>query len=196
MNKPIKVEVNIPKRFNDIKQNGILTARMIPKEPRHDKINKMSPSPIRVFAVRMKKAWALSHPLSAQRRLWSDWADAQADLSLRWTHTHFVCFVMSQLKYGYLRMLLCPWARHFTPRKYWLITQEAVPPSRYDWKIVDWDVKPQHKQKTYAIAYTVPCTLSVICKRNYDWISQFYRFFLLIYSWMYCWVFHLSNISV
>ena len=40
----------------------------------------------------------------------------------------------------------CPWARHFTPRKYWLITQEAVAPSRYDWKIVDWDVKPQHKQ--------------------------------------------------
>ena len=42
--------------------------------------------------------------------------------------------------------VLCPWARHFTPRKYWLITQEAVAPSRYDWKIVDWDVKPQHKQ--------------------------------------------------
>ena len=42
--------------------------------------------------------------------------------------------------------LLCPWARHFTPRKYWLITQEAVAPSRHDWKIVDWDVKPQHKQ--------------------------------------------------
>ena len=36
--------------------------------------------------------------------------------------------------------------RHFTPRKYWLITQEAVAPSRHDWKIVDWDVKPQHKQ--------------------------------------------------
>ena len=32
------------------------------------------------------------------------------------------------------------------PRKYWLITQEAVAPSRYDWKIVDWDVKLQHKQ--------------------------------------------------
>ena len=42
--------------------------------------------------------------------------------------------------------VLCPWARHFTPRKYWLITQEEVAPSRYDWKIVDWDVKPQHKQ--------------------------------------------------
>ena len=42
--------------------------------------------------------------------------------------------------------VLCPWARHFTPRKYWLITQEAAARSRHDWKIVDWDVKPQHKQ--------------------------------------------------
>ena len=42
--------------------------------------------------------------------------------------------------------VLCPWARHFTPRKYWLITQEAMAPSRHDWKIFDWDVKPQHKQ--------------------------------------------------
>ena len=55
------------------------------------------PSLIRVFAVRMKKAWVLSYPLSAQRRLWSDWADAQADLSLRWAHSHFVGFVMSWL---------------------------------------------------------------------------------------------------
>ena len=42
--------------------------------------------------------------------------------------------------------VLCPWARYFTPRKYWLITQEAMAPSRHDWKIVDWDVKPQHNQ--------------------------------------------------
>ena len=44
------------------------------------------PSLIRVFAVRMKKAWVLSYPLSAQRRLWSDWADAQADPSFHWVH--------------------------------------------------------------------------------------------------------------
>ena len=44
--------------------------------------------------------------------------------------------------------VLCPWARHFTPRKYWLITQEAMAPSRYDWKIVDLDVKPQYNQPT------------------------------------------------
>ena len=55
------------------------------------------PSLIRVFVVHVKKPWVLSYPLSAQRRLWSDWADAQADLNLRWAHTHFVGFVISQL---------------------------------------------------------------------------------------------------
>ena len=44
--------------------------------------------------------------------------------------------------------VLCPLARHFNPQKYWLITQEAMAPSRHDWKIVDWDVKPQHNQPT------------------------------------------------
>ena len=55
------------------------------------------PSLIRVFAVRMKKPLVLSYRLSTQQRLLSDWADAQADLSLRWMHTHFVGFVMSRL---------------------------------------------------------------------------------------------------
>ena len=51
------------------------------------------PSLIRVFAVRMKKHWTLSYPLSAQRRLWSDSADAQADLSLRWAHSHLLVLI-------------------------------------------------------------------------------------------------------
>ena len=55
------------------------------------------PSLIRVFAVHMKKARVLSYPLSAQWRLWSDWADAQVDLSLCWAHSHFAGFVMKQL---------------------------------------------------------------------------------------------------
>ena len=76
----------------------------------HDKTNKMAcvpsedsdqpghpPSLIRVFTVHMKKAWVLSYPLSAQRRFWSDWADAQADLSVRWVHSHFPGFVMRWL---------------------------------------------------------------------------------------------------
>ena len=71
-------------------------------EPRRDKTNKMSVRPAKtpislgihpvwsVFAVRMKKAWVLSYPLSAQRRLWSDWA-----------HSDFVSFVMSRLMWLY-----------------------------------------------------------------------------------------------
>ena len=45
------------------------------------------PSLIRVFAVRMKKSWVLSYSLSAQQRLWSDWADAEADLRLWWAQS-------------------------------------------------------------------------------------------------------------
>ena len=55
------------------------------------------PSLIWVFAVRMKKSWVRSYPLRAQRRLWSDCAVTQADLCLRWAHSHFVSFVMSRL---------------------------------------------------------------------------------------------------
>ena len=75
-------------------------------EPPHDKTNKMFCAPskdsdqigqIRVFAACMKKAWFLSYPLSTQRRLWSNWTNAQADLSLRWVHSHFVCFVIRRL---------------------------------------------------------------------------------------------------
>ena len=71
------------------------------------------PSLIKVFAVRIQKAWVLSFPLSAQRRLWSDWADAQADLSLRWAHSHFVGFVMSRLILC-LQYMLYGQAVHFT----------------------------------------------------------------------------------
>ena len=58
-----------------------------------------SPSLIRIFAVSMKKHWALNYLLSAQWRLWSDWADAQADLSFHWAHTPFCwfCFVAAHV---------------------------------------------------------------------------------------------------
>ena len=48
---------------------------------------------------RLRSTWALNGKLSScgQGRLWSDWVDAQADLSLRWAHSHFVGFVMSRL---------------------------------------------------------------------------------------------------
>ena len=68
----------------------------------HDKTNKMSVHPAKtqvslgispvwseslLSTVRMKKPCILSYPLSTQRRLWSDWVGAQADLSLCWAQS-------------------------------------------------------------------------------------------------------------
>ena len=44
--------------------------------------------------------WVAKDPsfLHADSEDWSDWADAQADLSLRWAHIYIVGFDMRQLK--------------------------------------------------------------------------------------------------
>ena len=66
-------------------------------QPRHP------PSLIRVFAVRsMGSQGPLEASSCGQRRLWSDWADAQVDLSLHRAHSHIVGFVMRQLKWKIL----------------------------------------------------------------------------------------------
>ena len=101
----------VGRKFCRIKSAGSQPVCLKGNEPPYDKTKKMACTPsedsdqpghpaslIRVFAVCMKKAWVHSYPLSAQRRLWSDWADAQADLSLCLAHSHFVGFVMRWLK--------------------------------------------------------------------------------------------------
>ena len=40
----------------------------------------------RVFILRMKKPCILCYPKCAKRRFWSDCANAQSDLNLRWAH--------------------------------------------------------------------------------------------------------------
>ena len=53
-----------------------------------------------VFAVRMKKHWVFNNPLSASEDSWADWANARADLSLRWAHRPFswFCHASAHLK--------------------------------------------------------------------------------------------------
>ena len=81
-----------------------------PNEPPYDKTNKMTcvpsedsdqpghpPSLIGVFAVHMKKHWALNYLLSTQWRLnrlggWPGWSESSLG-------THFVGFVVRRLKY-------------------------------------------------------------------------------------------------
>ena len=44
-----------------------------------------------------RKRGSLATHWAHSEALWSDWADAQADLSLRWAHSHIVGFVSSRL---------------------------------------------------------------------------------------------------
>ena len=46
--------------------------------------------------------WVAKDPrfLHVDSEDWSDWADAQADLGLRWAHSHFIGFVMSRLLFS------------------------------------------------------------------------------------------------
>ena len=52
--------------------------------------------PLNLWSQSSLSAWRTlgpySHPLRAQRRLWSDWMDAQSDMSLRWVHISFCLF--------------------------------------------------------------------------------------------------------
>ena len=86
---------------------------VLSSEPRHDKTNKVSVRPAKtqislgIHPVWSESSlcaqWVAKDPsfLHADGEDWSDWADAQTDLSLRWAHTHFVGFVMSRLKWFY-----------------------------------------------------------------------------------------------
>ena len=72
-------------------------------------------------------------------------------------------------------VLLCNHIKMITPRKYWLITKEAVAPSRHDWKIVDWDVKPQHKQNKHI-------KMSRLMTKPTEWAVRPAKT-----QWYYCW---------
>ena len=64
---------------------------------------------IGVFAVRSMGSYGPKFSSCGQRRLWSDWADAQADLSLRWAHMPFCwfCHEAAHLKTGFGRFHFC-----------------------------------------------------------------------------------------
>ena len=72
------------------------------------------PSLIKVFAVCMKNAWVLSYPLSAQWRIWSDWADAQADLSLCWAHRSCCWFCHAVAHLLFIIRIVCLGRTKFT----------------------------------------------------------------------------------
>ena len=96
---------------------GSLTTHKVHSEgsdltgPQHDKTNKVTVHPAKTqISLGIRPVWSESS-LSAWRKLgssathwvhpedWSDWADVQADLSLRWAHSHYVGFITRRLKW-------------------------------------------------------------------------------------------------
>ena len=75
---------------------------------------------IRVFAVRLTRLWVLGYPLDALRRLWSDCADAQADLSLRWAHIHSWRSTVALLKFDAAK-----YSESLRKGHYWITKKEA-----------------------------------------------------------------------
>ena len=64
------------------------------------------PSLIRVFVVHSMGSSAPKFSSCGQRRLWSDWADAQADQSLRWAHMPFCWFCRKSAQVQYYWALM------------------------------------------------------------------------------------------
>ena len=104
-------------RYSKIRRMLFYHSALCPKEavgmtnePRHEKTNKMSVRPAKTqISLGIRPVWSESSLctqwvakdpsfLPADSEDWSDWADTQADQSLRWAHTHFVGFLMSRLK--------------------------------------------------------------------------------------------------
>ena len=80
---------------------GLMKYHFVSNEPPHDKTNKRHVRPAKtqislgISESSLCAQWVAKGPkLSAcgHRRLWSHWADAQADLSLRWAHMPFCWF--------------------------------------------------------------------------------------------------------
>ena len=88
-------------------------------EPQHDKTNKLtsltskdSDQPGHLPCLIIVHSMDSSGPkvsLCGQRRLWSDWVDAQGDRSLHWAHTSFCwfCQVATQLMMHQVKLSKC-----------------------------------------------------------------------------------------
>ena len=114
-----------------------------------------------VFTVGMKKAWVLSYLLSAQQRLWSDWADAQADLSLRWAHRSFCrfCHVAAHIDITVVGLLWWPFAsvknnETFCPWTLWRQLGQVLPTSTKTSCQMSNDHSPESKQSNLTSIYT------------------------------------------
>ena len=108
-------------------------------EPPHDKTNKMACAPSEDWiSLSIRPIWSESS-LSAWRKLgslpthwahsedWSDRAGAHADLSLRWTRSHFVGFVIRRLICMFSAAMFHWWVERPSMRTEQMLSRLRVP---------------------------------------------------------------------
>ena len=100
--------LSILTRGSTSSKNACNSEKMTHEQP-HDKTNKMTVHQVKIqISLDIRPVWSESllcaqwvakDPsfLHADSKDWSDWADAQTDLSPRWVHISLVGFVMRQL---------------------------------------------------------------------------------------------------
>ena len=131
---------------------------------------------IRVFAVRMKKAWILSYPLSAQRRLWSYWAG-----------THFVGFVMSRLILSQRRLtaaliLSVSRCHKFIKSVSFVSFVCLIRGISRLFKIISW-IQNVGRGRKFSETWTWPCKLFFLTTTQIQKVAkQYYTELLLIYN--------------
>ena len=125
-----------------------------------------------VFTVRMKKAWVLSYPICTQRRLWSDWADAQADLSLCWAHRSFCWFCHEVAQFSCTKLLT---------EKLWGNNQCSFKHSEIN------ETRAPILETTLSVCLSV-CHMAdacYVCFWQFEWSSVLHRPLMLTHN---CWV--------
>ena len=140
-------------------------------EPWHDKTNKMSVRPVKTqISLDIRPVWSefAVHSVGSsgpkvsscrQQRLWSDWAGAQANLSLRWVHTGFV---MSRLICTLTQMIFFQWQlSQYLHCKCHLVTNIYIP--------VVFTEKPCSKPLERNVVYILMITLSHAMSHDFKW---------------------------
>ena len=146
----------------------IVTVLGFPNEPPHDKTNKMTVF-CPVWSESSLTTWRKLGSLAThwvQSKDWSDWADAQADLSLHWAHSYFVGFVMRWLKWSRMKMfkttslIICYRSWH---------DQVIKPLPNRDFAFGYWKIQTHPKNcYDYSQIWTVLFYHRAICPKNAD----------------------------
>ena len=146
----------------------------------------------RVFAVHSVGSWGPKLPSCGQPRLWSDWAHAQADLSLRWARMPFCwfCHDAAQLSFQIKGSIIkpenkkLPKKKSILPQSLQYITKESIlwlpcaAADRNRTKIDFFPVKEKHERKFTQKTQLLYVT---IYRSDFNYITYYWCIYLFLF---------------